>query len=50
VLIDVGPVAVGGELSVPIGKHWDDSGDNTDNYLDYTAYDLNLMFTLSTAI
>jgi hypothetical protein len=50
VLVDLGPLALGAQLAVPIGMHWDDEDDAADDYLDYTATDLNFMFTVSSSL
>ncbi|MCE9577520.1 MAG: hypothetical protein K8W52_30505 [Deltaproteobacteria bacterium] len=48
ILVNAGPVVLGGQLAVPFGFHFDDSNsDNVDR--SYTAIDLDVLFTASTA-
>jgi hypothetical protein len=46
VLIDVGPVSIGGQLAIPFALHFeeDDPDDNNDADLEYTGIDLDLLF------
>ena len=48
ILVDAGPVVLGGQLAIPFGFHFDNSStDNVDR--SYTAIDLDILFTASTS-
>jgi len=49
--VNVGPkLYVGGQIAVPMAFHFDDDdpNDNEDADLEYTAYDIDLLFTIGT--
>ena len=49
VIVNLGSVALGGQIALPIAMHFDDDDpmDNEDGDFDYTAYDLDILFTVA---
>jgi hypothetical protein len=50
VLVSLGQVAIGAQIALPMGFHFDDNDDDPQRVdLDYTSVDLDILFTIATA-